>query len=126
MLSAALPYVGIGLLGVPFVFGLTMAYAIGHISRIGNSSLSPRRRQPETIGSASSTAKSERVERKTYGSFGASWAQRNPTFGSCSVGSPFVRKEERSRYGLLIYEPPRCTFAAPSIGPRGLMAGFFV
>ena len=61
-----------------------------------------------------------------YGSFGASWAQRNPTFGSCSVGSPFVRKEDRSRYGLLIYDPPRCTFAVPSTGPRGLIVGFFV
>jgi len=36
-------------------------------------------------------------DRKDYGSFGASWAQRNPTFGSCSVGSPFVRKEDRRR-----------------------------
>ena len=44
----------------------------------------PPTQQPETLG-------------PVYGRAGASWAQRKPTWGSCSVGSPFVRKAARSR-----------------------------
>ena len=36
-----------------------------------------------------------------YGCVGMSCAQRKPTLGSCSVGSPLVLKEERSRYAPL-------------------------
>lgn len=38
-----------------------------------------------------------RRDRMGYGAFGTSCAQRKPTFGSCSVGSPFVRNVERRR-----------------------------
>ena len=52
----------------------------------------PRRQpaqQPETLGRPRACA--------AYGRAGTSWAQRKPTWGSCSVGSPFVRKAARSR-----------------------------
>jgi hypothetical protein len=34
---------------------------------------------------------------RPYCGGGTSWAQRNPTLGSCSVGSALVRKDDRNR-----------------------------
>ena len=118
VLGVAFPQLGIGVCGVSMAFGLTvvtMAYAIGHISCQLNPAVSvglmlsnrfPARELPGYIaakwsGRSSGPGRSISLPawRAAYGRGGTSWAQRKPTCGSCSVGSPFVRKAARSRYG---------------------------
>ena len=119
MLGAAFPQLSIGVFGVALAFGLTvvtMAYALGHMSGCHlNPAVSvglmfsnrfPAHEFPGYIGvqvvGAIFGARALYLiasRQPAYGRGGASWAQRKPTWGSCSVGSPFVRKAARSRYG---------------------------